>query len=404
MQRRLGLETTVLHQLANRADRDTGQTHRVYALENRSPEWTPTAGARWVGKEMLEGLQLAVSEHRPHLETWFAEVEELPARRVSWARPGWYDDASSWVRDQSARAGMPITGPVEQVRSWERSCILRASTESGEVYLKAVPPMFASEPPLTQALADRYPEHLPRVLAVEPERGWLLMLGVQGTALDQFRDLRTWESALRAFALLQVDAASHVDQWLALGCPDRRLDRLTAAIGPLVEDPSVLLSGQEHGLSDSEIARLQSLTPQLQAMGAELASYGIPASLEHGDFYFWQILISDDTPIYIDWSEGSVSHPFFSMLLFFAYAEMEQRLPVASDARERLRDTYLEPWTARAPIDRLRRAFDISQTLAPLHHAVTYQQLILPHLEDPTTWDAMAPWFLKMTLARAAAD
>jgi len=48
---------------------------------------------------------------------------------------------------------------------------------------------------------------------------------------------------------------------------------------------------------------------------------------------------------------------------------------------------------------RLRSAFDLAQGLAPLHHALIYQQQGLPNLEDPAEWEAMAPWFMKMVLA-----
>ena len=42
------------------------------------------------------------------------------------------------------------------------------------------------------------------------------------------------------------------------------------------------------------------------------------------------------------------------------------------DADTRLRDAYLEPWTARIPIERLVEAFEASRPLGALHQAMTY--------------------------------
>jgi hypothetical protein len=86
------------------------------------------------------------------------------------------------------------------------------------------------------------------------------------------------------------------------------------------------------------------------------------------------------------------------MFPFFAYAEMLQGLPSVPDASVRLRHAYLEPWTIYEPMDRLIAAFELSQALAALHIAVTYQRFILPNLETGAEWEAAAPWFLRRLL------
>jgi aminoglycoside phosphotransferase (APT) family kinase protein len=165
-----------------------------------------------------------------------------------------------------------------------------------------------------------------------------------------------------------------------------------------LEDAAVLLPGDEEGLTESEIDQLRGAAPRLKAMCAELAGYRVPQALEHGDFHAGQVLAGDGRFVYLDWSDSSVAHPFFSMFLFFAYARMEECLAAHSDVRARLRDAYLEPWTVYEPMKRLREAFEISQRLAALHIAAIYQQAILPNLEDRNEWQAMAPWCLKLLL------
>jgi hypothetical protein len=378
----------------------------VYALENRSPAWIPPAGARWIGEDELTELNLAVPEHLRLLRDWFAEAASgrVPERRVPWARPGWFDEAAAWVRAQLDHAGLAVTGPVEQRRTWQRSCILRARTAAGEVYLKAVPGMFALEPVLTKELAARYPANLPRVLAIDRDRHWLLMQEFGGKPLDEFPDMQQWEEAVRQFACLQIDCAGRVEELLALGCPDRQLHELAAAIRPLVEDDSVLLPGGDPGLTEAEVRDLRALAPRLEAMYAELAIDRIPHSLEHGDFHYGQVIVTGESCVYIDWSDSSVAHPFFSLLPFFAYAEMTQGMPPAPEAPARLRHAYLEPWTIYEPMERLVAAFDLSQALAALHIAVAYQRFILPNLESRAEWEAAAPWFLRRLLCSLIRD
>jgi hypothetical protein len=199
MRARFGVETTILRWVGGGHDSVTQESHNVYIAENHTPDWTPPDGARWVGKEDLPELTLASPAHLPLLQAWFAEAAagHVPKRRVPWARPGWFDEAAAWVRAELDRAGLSMTGPVEQMRTWQRSCILRASTAAGAVYLKAVPDMFALEPALTKELAARYPANLPRVLAIDPDRHWLLMQEFGGKPLDELPDIQQWEEAVR---------------------------------------------------------------------------------------------------------------------------------------------------------------------------------------------------------------
>jgi hypothetical protein len=323
---------------------------------------------------------------------------KVPEKRAPWARAGWFDEAAAWVGGELRRAGLAATGPIRQLRTWQRSCLLRAPTTEGVVYFKAVPAMFALETPLTRYLADLYPTQLPEVLAVEPDRHWFLMRDFGGRSLEAFPDLERWEAAVSAYARIQIDCATRIDPLMALGCPDRRLDQLEAAIDALVEDTDLFLPESEEGLLPSQISELRRLAPRLKAMCRELGGFHVPPSLEHGDFYYAQIIETGENSVFIDWSDSSVAHPFFSMYLFFAYGAEEDRFPTLPDAWTRLRDAYLEPWTIFEPMERLLAAFELSQALAAVHGAVFYQQFVLPHLETRQEWEAMAPWLMKRLL------
>jgi hypothetical protein len=141
------------------------------------------------------------------------------------------------MQSQLERLDVIRTAPIEQVRTWGVSCILRVRTMSGDVYLKAssTRPLFAREAVLVQALAIRYPEHIPVPLAIEAEQGWVLLADF-GQELRGNTDVQVWEDALRTYARLQRATATHVADLLAQGCRDRRLDTLAAHVDHLLDD------------------------------------------------------------------------------------------------------------------------------------------------------------------------
>src|SRR5207249_1356159 len=56
---------------------------------------------------------------------------------------------------------------------------------NGGLFLKAVFPPFHAEPILTQLLAGRFPSHLPTVLAIEPDEGWLVVGDIAATLISE---------------------------------------------------------------------------------------------------------------------------------------------------------------------------------------------------------------------------
>lgn len=396
-----GINVMVLRYL-NCPEPKTGRLKRVYVLENHSPSWVVPAEGRWVDHAELNRLVLAAPEHRAILETWFTEAEggNISALRRPWATPGWLKVAIAWIHAQLNSLDLTATGPVRQIRTWERSCVLQVSTRSGDIYFKAVPALFAHEPPLMQALSKHYPAHIPRILAIDTDQHWMLMPDFAGQSLSQVLDLSRWQSALRCFAEIQIDLAEHISRWVELGCPERRLARMAAQIESLFHDLATIPLGP--GFSEAEMDQLSALAPQLQTMCGDLASYDVPYTLEHGDFHARNIILTDRSTLYFDWSDSAIAHPFFSLSLFLRSIERENWFPGFSQVRPSLCNAYLEPWTVYEPMHRLIEAFELAQTLEVLHHAITYHQILLPSIEDKSAWSAIAPAHLKTLLEPSA--
>jgi hypothetical protein len=399
----LHLDVTVLRCLEYALSACGGRAEAVYALEGHTSLEAPPGGGAWIGRDRLPEVSLARPEHHALISTYLEELvaTQLPQLRRPWAIPGWFTTAESWFQEQLLRLELAATGPVEQFRTWARSCILRVPTETGAVFFKAVPPRGAPEPGLLSVLSTRYPQHLPRVLAVDTDRNWMLLGDLGDQTFCGVEEVDRWEEALRLFAQIQIDLSDEIDHLLAMGCPDQRLSTLEAGLGALLADPDAALVGKPGGLTPDEVEAVGALAPRLHDGCARLAAFRVPESLDHADLWAGNIVPGDGGPIFFDWAESSVAHPFFSFLLFMPDAT--HRLSHVPDARRRLRDAYLEPWTVYEPMERLIDAFELAQPLAALHHALLQHRVVLPNLEPSSRWELEGeiPWDLKFLLRHA---
>jgi hypothetical protein len=126
----------------------------------------------------------------------------------------------------------------------------------------------------------------------------------------------------------------------------------------------------------------------------DLAASGVPDSLEHGDLAADEIILGPMGPVFLDWSDGSITHPFLS-----AASLLRSSKATGGDA-DRLVAAYLGPWLASGQITAAdgRRALDLARTVLPLHLAAMYSERILPGLEQPEEVGRAVPDALRTIL------
>jgi hypothetical protein len=280
-----------------------------------------------------------------------------------------------------------------QLHAWAISSVLRTPTATGDVFFKAVPPLFGHEPALTLALDRRHPGRVTTVLATDAERRWILMEDIGGVELNEIEDTSTWEDSLRAYARLQLDWVDDVDSLRALGCADRTLAALERDIDETLADP--LLMELPRRLSGAEVEALPALAERLRAACDRLHGLDVPPTLEHGDLHPGNVRIRDGGPVFYDWTDGCVSVPLFSVAPFLADVEPPRR--------SRLLDAYLKPWTAHTPADRLRDAVEPADFLSLFHLAISYRR-IARATEERQRWELgpAFPYYVRELLGRSA--
>jgi hypothetical protein len=358
----VGLDGIVLRYVERREDEGARLVTAYCVVECRSEEWRPPPDWRWIGRDELGGTALRRPEQRPVLTACLDEAAggPVPPGRNAYATRGWFGGASRWMEAQLRAAGRAPLGPVEQVKTWGISCVLRAPTREGDVYLKAPSRHFAREAPVTALLAAWYPDRLPGVVAIEARHGWLLLEDV-GAPLFRETGQALWEQALDLYAELQRGCTARADALLRAGAADRSLGVLREQIGPLAEAPEVIADA-----APELVDRLVRAAPRLRALCDELALQGVPATLVHGDLHGGNVGVRDGRVRFFDWTDACVSHPFIDLVTLLPTPERD------ADAHARLRDRYLAGFEDVAPAERLRRAFELAWCLGTVHQVVSY--------------------------------
>jgi hypothetical protein len=123
----------------------------------------------------------------------------------------------------------------------------------------------------------------------------------------------------------------------------------------------------------------------------------LPLALEHGDLWSSNVYVGDNAVQFIDWTDASVSHPFFSLMPLLQSARWDLDPTTAPGVQARVIDRYLEQWLPFAPRERLRRALAIARPLAALHIATTYWR-DTPQPHNQWWIPRMVPFFVRMAL------
>ena len=189
---------------------------------------------------------------------------------------------------------------------------------------------------------------------------------------------------------MQLGQAAHAVEHLAAGVPDMR----TELLPDLYEQ---MLARDDIPLEANEIDRLRRFAPRFAELCTDLASRGVPDTIQHEDKKQKNVWVKDDERRVLDWGDACVTHPFASLFIPFAFLDDYSRLPPGYLWYARLRDAYLEPWGCI-----LVDTFDLALRVGTIAHGFSWfrQYDALPETERP---DFMRwfPYLLRLGVAQA---
>ncbi|MGC5167893.1 phosphotransferase [Luteimicrobium sp. DT211] len=338
--------------------------------------WCPLDDAASVGPALPAALEVPFAR-------WVDELRgaPAPAQRPAWSNPGGIAPFLAWLDEEVRATGAAPQGDPEVLQQWGVSLVVRQRTDRGPLFGKAVGAVFATEPTITRLLARDAPGSVPDVLALDEERGWVLL------ADARIRPIAGAEAAegLRALARRQRAWIGRTDALRAAGCPDRGPATLADDLAASLEDLELATElAPVRGLDGTERARLRALLPAFADLCREAEDDGAPLTLLHGDCHPGNVGVRDDGSVCIlDWSDAAVGHPFVDVDVWLSH--------VADDERGALRDAYLAEWPEVADGEAALLRADV---LCAAYQVVTSQRLLRALEEDewPGFANGMSFW------------
>lgn len=305
------------------------------------------------------------------------ELDEPPEGRPAWFRRGWYERLEAWIDASLSATGRHRTGPVEPVKSWSMSAVVRVPVEGGTVWCKQPSTHFGAEARIHRAVAEIEPALLPEIIASEEADGLLLLEPMLGVEAAQHADGAAEHVAAR-WAAAQRDAVAHVPALLEAGLPLRDADATLTAFRDL------LAHGRELDLlSGDELRAVRACAERIEALVRELWSTGIPDTLAHGDLHLDNVAWDGEALRLFDWTDACISHPFLDL----AHLTRSMESTGAGDAAlEEVREVYAERWRSAYPDADVDRALVLAPLVDRVFQTVTFEA-IARATEERSAWE-----------------
>ena len=331
-------------------------------------EWTPPAGLAFSPVPATPGdLPEPI---RPRANELLAELRENrppPELRPRWMRRGWFERASTWMRAATTDAGRPLTGDPRPFFLRGISALLRAPTDGPDLFLKAVFPLFHAEPVLTRLLAERFPEAIPTVVAIESNEGWLIVEDIGSAWVGDVPEAdRPAALGRGATALVAIQRAMALDDGalrtlLDAGAPHRPLADLVASV-------AAAIGPDGFGVGDGGIPpeRAGRVLEALATAVARVESTGLPESVVHGDFHSGNAALVDDRVVIIDWSDAAISNPAIDLVTWVAWSGGRQREVDAAT------DGWVDAWSGAVDGEALHAVIDDVLIVGAAYQIVSY--------------------------------
>lgn len=327
------------------------------------------AGTDWKPVRSLTADYFHSKEEFAVLEQCLHELEGYEHNAASpFARRGWLAQLRNWTAGMVSRLGFELTGPLRQYNGSPAFNLIRFETTGPAVWFKAVGEPNLREFPITLKLAKLFPRFVPEILGTKIEWNAWLSREANGTNLGETTDISFWKKAAADLARLQIESISRSDSILNSGAHDLRADKLLQSIDPFFDLVARLMEEQPKvpppTLSRHELGLLKL---RIEDSLALLEDLGIPNTLGHLDLNPWNIVVTADGCVFLDWAEAYVGAPFFS----FEYLLQHFRREVGADAvrESELVNAYEAPWRQLLPDDLTSEALALTPLAAVFAYA-----------------------------------
>ncbi len=336
------------------------QHWRESTTHSRQAEWVHSANltpTSFANAEDYSAVERALDECKP---------SRAPDELGPFACPGWFRQLRAWIAHTIAPLGLHLTDAFRQVNGGPSFSLIRFETSGPAIWFKAVGEPNLREFGIICALARLFPDFVPRMLAANSAwHGWL-SVEVSGQNLGEASDVATWRSAAACFAHLQIASIANTPALLQSGVRDLREPVLSGSMAPFFEVITQLMDQQNKFPPPKlTVSELRWLSEEIQDALSALQALHIFHTLGSCDLNPGNVIVDVDRGTFLDWAEAYIGHPFFS----FEYVLQHFRRRLRGCSEAVLTASYLQPWRAILPEDKIAAALAYTPLLAVFSYA-----------------------------------
>jgi hypothetical protein len=360
---------------------------RYQATERLGVNGKPKMHTQWVPLSALSHDSLIGPSDYLAIQQSIAlcSAEGKESRSGPFARLGWFKELSEWVETVIEPLGFHLKGNFRQLNASPSFSLVRFETDGPALWFKAVGEPNQKEFLITSALAQLFPNYLPRILAARPDlNGWLTP-EAPGKLLCEVREDSLWQRAAAALAELQIDSIDHGARILGAGARDLGIATLSQLIQPFMESMARLM-GRQTKVPPAALGRqeLLLLGDRIQSALDALEVMEIPETLGHLDLNPGNIIVSPSRRTFLDWAEAYVGNPFFSLEYLLEHLRRTSGTDTAVETK--LVESYCARWEQVVPTAVVAEGLELARLLAVFAYAAgSNAWKDAERLEEPAT-------------------
>lgn len=275
---------------------------------------------------------------------------------------------------------------VRHIHHGSDFCLMNFSQANGpNWWFKAVGEPNSHELSITAELARNYPKYLPKIVAPLPAwNGWIAE-NVAGEPLNQSTSQWQWKEILETLAIMQRDSAKKLQLLCGRGAKVRSLQRLQSYFDPFFEEArSAMLAQTSTKVRAIANQDLDCLRKDIERAFSAVSIPELPDTVLHGDLGPGNLILSPHGPVFLDWAEAGIGHPFVTAEHLLA---IHQRFrPEQVTERHLLRHFYAEHWEDCASTGLLERVLTFSPAVAVFAYALCVWDRNRSQTRPTRTW------------------
>ena len=302
------------------------------------------------------------------------------------ARPGWMRDlAGLWEFDS-----------ILDVEHWNCGvdfCLAKIRTASGSYWFKAVGAPNTQEFANTMAVVELAPDVSPKVVFAHPEWNAWVTTDIPGLSLDEPHSEKDAVAVLRSLADLQTRSITTVPSLRGLGMEDYSTDFVRHSLPLFFRHAADAMAAQVSTKSTPlSAAALMKMQEDCRIMLERYCGLGIADAIVHGDIGHGNVFLTPEGPVFLDWAEAWITHPFVGAEILIA--SLSDHSSCQGDGM--LRAIYAECWRGVCTDPDLSWAQLYSPVLGALVYAFVLWQ------KSRSSSDPIRHWPLLRSLLREA--